>query len=147
MKRYVLDTNLYIRADRDEDWAEEMTRFVAAFLPSLYLHGVVAQEILAGAIDAKREKLIQDSLITPFARRRRLVTPTFGAWKRAGSIMAHLIQRKVMRPGAFGRSFANDCLLAASCRMQGMALITNNLNDFALIRRVEDLEVLEPWPP
>jgi predicted nucleic acid-binding protein len=40
----------------------------------------------------------------------------------------------------------NDCLLAASCREEGLVLITNNVNDFAIIRRVEAIEVAEPWP-
>lgn len=38
MRRYVLDTNLYIRADRDERWADELDRFTSAFLPLIALH-------------------------------------------------------------------------------------------------------------
>ncbi|CAN5737533.1 hypothetical protein BH23GEM7_BH23GEM7_39360 [soil metagenome] len=146
MKRYVLDTNLYIRADRDQSFAEELDRFVSAFLPSVSLQAVVAQEMLAGAIDARRQKLILESLIEPFEKRRRVVVPRFGTWKRAGAIMARLVQRKLMSPGGFGRSFVNDCLIAASCREEGLTLITSNGEDFSLIRRVEVLEVVEPWP-
>lgn len=146
MRRYVLDTNLYIRADRDGRWAEELDRFTAAFLPSISLHAVVAQEMLAGAVDRRRERLIQESLIEPFEKRGRVITPRFGTWKRAGVIMGRLAQRRLMSPGGFGRSFVNDCLLAASCREEGLVLITNNVNDFAIIRRVEAIEVAEPWP-
>lgn len=146
MTRYVLDTNLYIRADRDKEWAEELDRFASAFLPSISLHAVVAQEMLAGAIDRRRERLIQGSLIEPFEKRGRVVVPGFGTWKRAGAIMARLVHRKLMSPGGFGRSFVNDCLLAASCREEGRVLITSNLEGFALIRRVEAVEVVEPWP-
>jgi predicted nucleic acid-binding protein len=146
VKRYVLDTNLYIRADRDAEWAEEMGRFLSAFLPSIYLHAVVAQEMLAGALDARREKRIQESLIAPFERRRRLVTPRFGAWKRAGVVMGRLVQRGLMSPGGFAPPFVNDCLLAASCREDGLVLVTGNVDDFALIRHVEPIQVTEPWP-
>lgn len=51
-----------------------------------------------------------------------------------------------MSPGGFGRGFVNDCLLGASCREQGLVLITLNLRDVALIQEVEPFEVLAPWP-
>jgi len=146
VRRYVLDTNLYIRADRDAGWAEELERFTASMLPMISLHAVVAQELRAGAADRRRERLIQDSLIRPFEKRGRVVVPGFGTWKRAGIILARLVQRRLMSPGGFARSFVNDCVLAASCREQGLVLITANLNDFALIRRVEAVEVIAPWP-
>ena len=146
MKQYVLDSNLYIEADRDEWAAEEMDRFLMRFLPSVHLHGVVAQELLAGAIDARREKLIHDSLIEPFERRGRVVAPSFGAWKRAGRIISRLVQQKRLSPGGFNRSFMNDCVLAASCRESGLTLVTRNAKDFDLIRKVESVEVVGPWP-
>ncbi|CAN5808076.1 hypothetical protein BH20GEM3_BH20GEM3_15970 [soil metagenome] len=37
MTRYILDTNLYIRADRDQAKADELIRFYSAFLPFTYL--------------------------------------------------------------------------------------------------------------
>jgi len=146
MKQYVLDSDLYIEADRDGSAAQEMDRFLMRFLPSIHLHGVVAQELLAGALDARREKLIYESLIEPFERRGRVVAPSFAAWKRAGGIISRLVQQKRMSAGGFSRSFMNDCLLAASCREQGFTLVTKNVRDFALIRRVESVEVVEPWP-
>lgn len=146
MTRYVLDTNLYIEADRNESAAEELDRFLMRFLPSVHLHGVVAQELLAGAIDARREKLIHDGLIKPFERRDRVVAPSFGAWKRAGGIVARLVQQKKMSPGGFSRSFMNDCVLAASCRESGLTLVTRNVQDFALIQKAERFEVVGPWP-
>ena len=146
MKRYILDTNLYIEAARNRDRAEELARFVSNHLPFLHLHAVVAQELLAGAVDAGRVRLVERGLIRPFEQRARLVTPSFGTWKRAGSIMARLVQTKQISPGGFGRSFVNDCLLAASCREGGLTLITRNTRDFELIRGVEVFEVVAPWP-
>ncbi|TVP78231.1 MAG: type II toxin-antitoxin system VapC family toxin [Gemmatimonadales bacterium] len=146
MKRYVLDSNLYIEAVRDAGRAEELKRFVAQCLPSIYLHAAVAQELLAGAVDHRRARLIEESLIRPFERRERIITPRFGTWKRAGRIMARLVQEKRMSAGGFGRSFVNDCLLGASCREDGFALITRNTRDFKLIQHVEPFDVVEPWP-
>lgn len=146
MRRYVLDTNLFITADRDAAWAEEMNRFLSSHLPSIYLHGVVAQELLAGAIDQRREKLVLDSLITPFEKRGRTIVPDFRSWARAGQIVSRLIQKKHVSPGGFKRSFLNDCVLAASCRAGGLTLVTLNRADFDLIGKVEAFDVVQPWP-
>ena len=146
MARYVLDTNVYVGADRDVDWAEELARFSSAHLPSIHFHAVVAQELLAGAIDQRRERLIEESLVMPFERRGRIITPSFTAWKGAGHILSRLVQRKLMSPGGFKRSFLADCILAASCREHGLTLITLNKGDFDLISRVHPFKYTEPWP-
>lgn len=146
MPRYVIDTNLYVAADRDLAWAEEVERFSTAYLPFIHFHAVVAQELLAGAIDQRREKLVDDSLIQPFERRGRVLTSSFAAWKDAGRILSQLIQRKLMSPGGFKRSFLNDCVLAASCREVGATLVTLNRDDFELIGEVMRFEFTEPWP-
>ena len=147
MARYVLDTNVYVAADRDVGWAEELARFSSAYLPFIHFHAVVAQELLAGAIDQRRERLIDESLMMPFERRGRIITPGFTAWKGAGHILSRLVQRKLLSPGGFKRSFLADCLLATSCREHGLTLITLNRGDFDLIRRVHTFEYTEPWPP
>ena len=84
MKRFVLDTNLYITADRDPVRAQELEGFVTAVLPTVYLHSVVVQELLAGTIDQRRERLVTKALIAPFERRGRLITPSHASWKAAG---------------------------------------------------------------
>ena len=146
MPRFVIDTNLYVEADRELERAEELERFSTAYLPFIHFHAVVAQELLAGAIDRRREKLIEESLIQPFERRGRVLTPSFAAWKAAGRILSQLVQRKLMSPGGFKRSFLNDCVLAASCREVGATLVTLNRDDFALIAKVMRFEFTEPWP-
>lgn len=146
MARYVLDTNVYVAADRDVGWAEELARFSSEYLPSIHFHAVVAQELFAGAIDQRRERLLDESLVMPFERRGRIVTPSFSAWKSAGHILSLLVQRKLMSPGGFKRSFVADCVLATSCREHGVTLITLNRSDFDLIRRVHPFEYTEPWP-
>ena len=146
MPRFVVDTNLYVEADRDLARAEELERFSTAYLPFIHFHAVVAQELLAGAIDRRREKLVDESLIQPFERRGRVLTPSFAAWKAAGRILSQLVQRKLMSPGGFKRSFLNDCVLAASCREVGATLVTLNRDDFRIIEKVMRFEFTEPWP-
>jgi len=146
MPRFVIDTNLYVGANRDLARAEELERFSTAYLPFIHFHAVVAQELLAGAIDRRRGKLIDESLIQPFERRGRVLTPSSAAWKATGRILSQLVQRKLMSPGGFKRSFLNDCVLAASCREVGATLVTLNRDDFALIAKVMRFEFTEPWP-
>ena len=146
MKRFVLDTNLYIAADRDAAKAEELAAFYAAFLPATYLHAVVVQELLLGAVDARRGVSIRTAYIRPFESRGRILTPTFANWARSGEVVAQLVREKIISPGYFGRSFLNDVLLAVSCRTVGLTLVTNNVRDFERIRRIERFDFVPPWP-
>jgi predicted nucleic acid-binding protein len=146
VRRYVLDTHLYIEATRSDEAADDLKRFYARFLPHVHLHSVVAQELLAGAVSPSLERATQAEYIEPFEAVGRLLTPSHRAWKRAGEIVAQLVRRKEISPGGFRRSFLNDCLLAASVREHGFVLVTRNTTDFDLIRSIEQVEVVPPWP-
>ena len=146
MRRYVLDTNLYIAADRDRARAEELIAFYAAFLPFTYLHATVVQELLLGARDARRGRQIQEAYVAPFEARGRVITPSYRAWKRSGEMMAALIQQGVISPGGLRRSFLNDALLATSCRESGATLVTANTDDFERLQEVEPFDFVRPWP-
>ena len=146
MRRFVLDTNLYIAADRDRVAAEQLERFYRAALDVTYLHAVVAQEILTGAIAPGRARSVRNALIEPFATRRRLLTPAFADFVRSGEVMADLMREGHLSREGYSRSFLNDTLLAVCCRAEGLTLITQNLADFERIRRVLDFEFIAPWP-
>jgi predicted nucleic acid-binding protein len=146
VRRYVLDTNLYIAADRSEPEAEALIRFYSAYLPFTYLHATVVQELLAGAVDAKRGRRIDEAYVAPFESRGRLITPSFRTWKRSGEVVAALVQRKLLSPGGIARSFLNDVLIAVSCRESGVTLVTLNEADFRCIQQVERFEFMPPWP-
>ena len=146
MTRYLLDTNLYIAAERDPAKAEELIGFYSAFLPFTYLHAVVVQELLLGAVDARRGRRIREAYVAPFEARGRIITPTYRSWKRSGELVAALVQRRVIAPGGFGRSFVNDALLAASCRESGLTLITMNVRDVSRLRQVERFDFVSSWP-
>jgi predicted nucleic acid-binding protein len=44
------------------------------------------------------------------------------------------------------KAFANDVLLALSCRESGCVLVPDNARDFQRIRRFVQFEFIEPWP-
>lgn len=146
MTKYVLDTNIFIRADRDRGWAEQLMVFYAAFLPSTYLHAVVVQELLMGAVSPQRLKAVHRGLVEPFERRSRIITPAYAHWRRSGEVIGQLVRKRRLSAGGFKRSFVNDVLLAVSCRDAGATVITTNERDFALIRTEERVAFRQPWP-
>ncbi len=146
MRKYIVDTNLYIEATRNENAADQLKGFYARFLPLVHLHSVVVQELLAGAVSKELEQDTKAEFIEPFESVGRVITPTYRAWRRAGEIMARLVRSKQLSAGGFKPSFVGDCLIAASAREHGFVLVTKNTEDFELIRTVEPLAVMPPWP-
>lgn len=146
MPKYVLDTNLYIAANRDRMAAEALAGFYAANLPVTYLHATVAQELMLGALDATGRRQVREAYLRHFETRGRLIVPSYRTWVRSGELVATLVQRGVLSPGGFTRSFLNDAVLAASCREHGLTLLTSNTKDFARLRQVERFAFETPWP-
>ena len=147
MPKYVVDTNLYARATRDDAWSQALETFFLTFTPEVYLHSVVALEILAGATSPNLQQRTEERFIRPFERRDRVLTPSHGAWKRAASALARLVrERKVSSERGVTKSLVNDCLIAASARDHGFVLVTDNTRDFAMVRRILPIEFVAPWP-
>lgn len=147
MRRYVLDTNVYIRATRDAAWSRALEAFTAAAAPGLYLHSVVALELLAGAVAPGLERRTRRALLAPYERRGRVLTPSHGAWTRAGAAVARLVRDRRRSAGAgISRSFLNDCLIAASARDHGFVLVTGNLADFRALSDLLPVACEAPWP-
>jgi predicted nucleic acid-binding protein len=146
VRRYVLDSNLYIEAIRDQSKAAALAEFTIGLLPQIVLHAVVVQELLAGSVSERARRDVYRDVVQPFERRGRLLTPSYGAWRRSGEIVAALVDQGELSVGGIPRSFPNDALLAASCREEGVVLITRNRRDFERIQQVERLRFVEPWP-
>jgi len=123
-----------------------LAAFYALFVPMTFMHAVVVQELLLGAVDARRGRDLYQGYVAPFESRGRIVTPSYASWRRSGEVVAALVQRRRLSPGGFSRSFLNDVLLAVSCREAGVVLITLNAADFARIRTVEPFRFVAPWP-
>jgi len=142
-RRYTVDTNLYIDALRTEEGKAALNAFHASYAPFEHLSAVVAHELLAGVRGRVAAKL-ESSIVEPFQRRGRVVTPSYDAWKEAGRVLAELIAPVAW--GAVTRSFVNDVLLAMSCRESGLVLVTKNVTDCARIAAVRSFDFVPPWP-
>lgn len=129
---YALDTNVYIRALRDPAARVRLKRFLLRAGHRVRLSAVVALELRAGARSPAQERAVE-ALLSPYARRERVVVPGFDAFAQAGRVVAALATRERMTQPA--PSFTNDVLLASSCRESGVVLVTENQGDFASIQR------------
>lgn len=142
--KYLLDTQLYIAAFRNRERADELERFLERHLPHTYLSSVVALEFLAGARTPGRRREIQESVLAPFERRGRIITPSPRAWKRGGEVL-----RKLAAAGErteTSESFTNDVLIALSAAEQGITVVTENTRDFGLIAKHAPVGYARPWP-
>lgn len=146
MKKYVLDTNLYVHAARDITWWMAVRDFLDRNMPGLYLHATVAGELLAGSCTPKLERDTQRNLIAPFEATGRVITPSLNAWKRAGPMLARLVRGRSFSPNGVPRSMFNDCVIAVSAREHGVTIVTDNLRDFELIATVAQVDFIAPWP-
>lgn len=145
-RKYALDTNVFIRAFRDQGANAELQRFHQVFAPFEYLSAVVAQELRAGARSAPARHLLERHVLDVFARRDRVVTPSTRAWHRSGDLLARLGREEGLDVSRLSKAFGNDVLLALSCREAGVVLVTDNLRDFERIQRLSPFHFIEPWP-
>lgn len=146
MKKYVLDTNLYVKAFRSQEGAKELERYFAEFTPNTYLSSVVFHELLVGASTPSKARQIREDLLGPLTRAGRLITPSHSAWDQAGSSIAAMARQESRELRSVPKSLVNDFLLAASCRESGATLVTDNTADFKLIRKYLKHEHVAPWP-
>jgi predicted nucleic acid-binding protein len=130
----VLDTNVYIRALREPDRLSALKRFVAGAGARLRVHAVVALELRVGARTPRHEEAVA-ALLGPYVTRQRVVVPSFEAFVQAGRVLASLSVNERVVLATAPPSLTNDALLAASCREEGVLLLTENHRDFAAIRR------------
>ena len=146
MTKYAIDTNLYVRAFRDERAAAELERFLSRHSPGCYLHSVVLHELLIGAGTPGRAAVIENDIAAPILRRGRVVTPSHRSWRHAGDAVARLAASTRLDLHAVPRSFVNDALIAASCGESGVTLVTENARDFQRLGSVLHFEYVSPWP-
>jgi predicted nucleic acid-binding protein len=144
--KYVLDTNLYVRAYRNLDHAEALKRFSSTNARGLYLSSVVLHELMFGAASPQKAEELMKEILRPFRRTHRTVTPSHDAWLRAGNLLAQFAWEEGLERGTVPRSLVNDVLLAASCREHGLTLVTENARDFRRIRKRMKFEFVAPWP-
>lgn len=113
--------------------------------PHLWMHSVVVAELLVGARDEAAQRRWHSRWIAPAERLGRIITPTYGSWRRAARTVALLRAGRSTLPLKAG--FFNDCLIAATAHDAGHAIVTHNRADFERIAAVEPgLEILDVLP-
>lgn len=142
MPKYVLDTNIFIDAFRSTVANQQLQRFHLLFAPFEYLSAVVSQELMAGTRNANVRRKLERHLLTVYARRGRVLTPSQRTWERSGLVLAELAGRDGLDLSRVTKSLGNDILLALSCRESGCTLITDNERDFKRIDRLAPFRFL-----
>ena len=145
-RKYVLDTQLFINAFRDPVVNEELQRFHRAFSPFEHFSVIVAQELRAGVRRPRDRKTLERNILKVFQRANRTITPSADAWHRSGDLLAEMVRQEGLEIPRVSKAFANDVLLALSCREAGCVLVTDNERDFQRIRRLLQFDYMKPWP-
>jgi len=144
--RYLLDTNIWIRALRDRAAQESLQRFHQIHGPGEYMSSIVAHELRAGVRSTVHRRKLERNILDGFARMGRVITPSDNAWQRAGDLLATLARQDGLEVSRTAKSFGNDVLLALSCRESGITLITENRRDFDRIHRVIPFQFVDRLP-
>jgi predicted nucleic acid-binding protein len=145
-RKYVLDTQLFIHGFRDRAANEALQQFHRVFAPFEYFSVVVAQELRSGVQRPRDRRALEKHVINAFDRANRLITPSADAWHRSGDLLAEMARNEGLEIARVPKAFANDILLALSCREAGCVLVTENERDFQRIRQFVQFEFTKPWP-
>ena len=144
-QKYVLDTQLFIHAFRDPEVNASLQEFHRARAPFEYLSVVVAQELRAGIRRPADRRRLERHVLGIYERAGRTITPSAAAWHRSGDVLAAMRKDEGLELARLSKAFANDVLLALSCREAGCVLVTENTRDFRRIRRFVAFDFVAPW--
>ena len=124
--KYALDTNIFIDGFRTKEAQVQLFAFLNRARPFTYLSAVVMQELAAGARTTAAARELQRGVFAPFERRRRIFAPSAAAFIASGRALAAVAAREGWQLLDENPSLLNDALIAASCREQGVILITKD---------------------
>lgn len=144
--KYTLDTNIFIDGLRSEEAQAEVFTFLRRALPFTYLSAVVMQELAAGARTPEAARDVQQGVVEPFERRRHVFAPSAAAFVESGRALAAVAEREGSQLLDENPSLLNDTLIAASCREQGITLITKDGDFKRLAPFVKGFRYAAPWP-
>ena len=144
--KYTFDTNIFIDGFRNEEAQAELFVFLNRALPYTYLSAIVMQELAAGARSADVARDVQRGVFDPFERRRRVFTPSSTAFTESGRVLAAVAASEGWQLLDEKPSLLNDAVIAASCREQGITLITKDGDFKRLTRFVKGFRYVSPWP-
>jgi predicted nucleic acid-binding protein len=143
---FLVDTNLYIRGLTDAAFGEALAQFQQRALERLWISAIVVFEVTVGARDASHAAAWERWLVRPFRTRERVLVPVESTWQIAAEARRRLGATKRYAGSLAHASFQNDLLIAATCRERGATLITANVRDFEIIKRVIGLRYATSFP-
>jgi predicted nucleic acid-binding protein len=141
---YLIDTNCYIRAQRELGEQSALLDFLDRAAEPVLLSSVVLAGLRAGTRSADGDRLFAPERLREWLGDSGLVTPGPSAWMAASRVFAAL--RGDGDRLRMSRGFAFDVLLAASCVEHNLALITHNQRDMARIAAVMPFVYAAPYP-
>ena len=144
--KYALDTNLFIRGYRDRAGADQLRHFHTVFAPYEFLSVVVVQELRAGLSTVDGVKQFDRTVVEPFQRRGRVITPSFAVWRESGRVLATLVAEDGLELRRVPKHTVNDIMIALSCREAGVTVVTENESDFERLRHIVRFDFVLPWP-
>jgi predicted nucleic acid-binding protein len=138
--KHLIDTDLYIDLIQSGTTLPIIAQLYAKETPGIYFSSIVAQELLAGARSAAGRRHVE-TLLAPFERTGRIVTPRHRQWKETGDVLAKVL---ALRPDLKNKlaSLVNDCLLALSALDIGATLYTRNRSDFLVLRQIRPFSLV-----
>lgn len=144
--KFAFDTNIFVDGLRTETAQAEVLAFLERALPITYLSAVVVQELTAGARTEDAALEVERGIARPFERRRRVFVPSAAAFAASGRALAAVARREGWQRVDENPSLLNDALIAASCREQGITLITRDRDFERLAPVLEGFRHVAPWP-
>ncbi len=146
MIRYALDTNVFLRAARDAVAGAAFEAFADRAFDRCDFLAPVWLELQAGVRD-EEDQAVVDDLVGPFADAARLYAPTAAGWRAAGGVLQALAAHEGLELDRAPASLHHDALIAVTARERGCTLITENVGDFARIRRhLRGFRFTTPYP-
>lgn len=140
MAKHLIDTDLYIDLIRSGGSLPVLRELYETQAPRIYFSSVVAQELLAGARSPAGRQHVE-TLLGPFEKAGRILTPSHKQWKEAGDVLAKLLK---LRPDLKSKlsTLVNDCLLVLSARAIGAIVYTRNREDFTLLQKIRPFSLV-----
>ena len=135
--KIIFDTNIYINWFREKNLGELL--FAGGRMK--YMAAPVIAELFAGIQDRKSLHLWKNVVLRPYAKTKRIVTPSEAAYAKAGLILAELRRNQGYDLNK-SAGLMSDCLIALCARQIGAFLVTKNAKDFLAIQEYCDFKLV-----
>lgn len=138
--KYIVDSDLYIELIRTGRYHDIIAEIYIRETPNIYFSSVVAQELLSGVINEAGRKSVE-TVLNPFEKAGRIVTPGYTVWKETGNILSKLRYKKPHLKSKLPHMI-NDALIAMTARSIGATVVTLNSSDFEAIKSVRNFSYI-----